>query len=367
MTPLRQWDVGGDPGATSAHGVVEEEEPGGGDGQSVFPDAPEFDSENEDHALHAEELWGGYTDVDQVGTANRVDGGGPWTNDGVGFQTFAPGDPDPFFGASRSLVIDYQDAPAEGQSLGRGLVLTQDGPNPRYLNVGDEGDQLIIQYAWRYSGTAPYEGKICDFSPFAGTDRFNYQAPSDAAMGAQIDNNCDDDTLGLCQLHFANAGQTPLFAGLPPTFRTPGAEVARAIFGDVVFYTQNRNYGTGAGQISWGDGNGNLMLGGPWRLTTIALTKNVGGVMGRGRIESWVHKFGEASAVKEMEYIGDVGGAHAGKVRGRDESQSGSAWLHASVDLHWYSLTSVAGIFNGGCTLHLGGFRVWSRSRLALP
>jgi hypothetical protein len=64
-----------------------------------------------------------------------------------------------------------------------------------------------------------------------------------------------------------------------------------------------------------------------------------------------------------MEYIGDVGGFDQGLVNSRDASLGGNTWFTDSSILHFYNLSAVAGIFDGGSTVHIGYVRMWSESR----
>jgi hypothetical protein len=210
-------------------------------------------------------------------------------------------------------------------------------------------------------------GKIADWQPFPGTDRFNYQNSYDR-LGAQLNNTCDNDP--LCSLYYANGGATPKLAGLMPVSGHGCAEFARSVNDGtdnvVTFYVQNRNWGDGPGLVDW-DAGGAIDDGAPfvddtWRRTILRLTLNVNGVMGTGRLEEWMQKAGEP-AIKVMEYIGDPGGFDAGLVQGRNASLGGNTWLPDGAILHWYNLSAVAGNFDGGSLVHLGYIRIWSHPR----
>ena len=328
---------------------------------SAGPGVPIYDAANPDHVLHVFEDWSSYSSVSEVGVKSRVDGGGPWNNDTPSFKSFSTSNNDPWYG-TKTLDVDYQQGPGPNQSEGHGLNL-QEGTPARFLRASQAKEALIIEWAWRWSGTMPYVGKIADWQPAGGTDRFNYQSGADQ-LGAQTTADCNLDP--LCNLYFANHGATPRFAGLPPNSRGRGGAIARAIGLDVTFYIQNRNWGNGAGLVNWG-GNGDDQTGAnlvdnTWRRTILRLTLNQNGVMGTGRIEEWLQKAGEP-AVKVMEYVGDVGGFDQGLVRSRDASQGGNIWLTDASILHWYNLSAVAGIYDGGATVHLGYFRMWSEPR----
>jgi len=327
---------------------------------SPGPGVPVYDPTNSTHVLHVFEDWSAYNSARDVGTLNRADGGGPWVNDGAAYQTISTSNVDPWYGR-KTLDINYQDAPAANSALERGLTLIQGTP-VRYLNASRAQESLIIEWAWRFEGTS-YQGKIADWQPYAGTDRFNYQAPDYSPMGAQMQSSCNTDP--LCSLYYTNNGSTPKLPGLnePPSAGTEHAEIARTMFASsLVYYTQNMNYGTGAGQVAWGDSPpGGNMADNTWRRTILRLTLN-NGAMGTGRIEEWEQTAGQAP-VKVMEYIGDAGAYAAGLVNGRDASQGGNTWLTPSSTLYLYTLTSVGGIYKGGNTTHIGYFRMWSEPR----
>jgi hypothetical protein len=230
----------------------------------------------------------------------------------------------------------------------------------QYLNAASAKEALVIEWAWRFSGTGAYIGKIADWQPYAGTDRFNYQTQYDP-LGAQRSDNgpngCNADP--LCSRYYTNG--TPKVSGILPLGGW-GVGFARGLSGSsptpgVWFYTQNRGYP----QVAWGS-NGVNMVDNRWRRTIIRLTLNQNGVMGTGRMEEWLEVAGTAP-VKVMEYVGDVGGFDQGQVRGRDATQGGNTWFSAGTTLHWYNLSAVGGIFNGGSTVNLGYFRMWSQPR----
>jgi len=328
---------------------------------SPGPGVPVYDATNPNHVLHVFEDWSAYSTASDVGVLNRADGGGPWLNGNAAYQSIATTNVDPWFG-KKTLDVNYKDVPGSGQALERGLTLIQGTP-ARYLNASKVQQSLIIEWAWRYEGAA-YQGKIADWQPYAGTDRFNYQAPDYSPMGAQTQNDCDTDP--LCSLFYTNHGNTPKIAELdaPPNVGVQHAEISRSIYAaSLVYYTQNMNYGAGAGQVAWGDSPpGGNMADNAWHRTILRLTLNINGVMGTGRIEEWDEKAG-LPAVKVMEYIGDPGGYTAGLVNGRDVSQGGNTWLTPSSTLYLYTLTSVGPIYKGGNTTHIGYVRIWSQPR----
>jgi len=317
---------------------------------------PVYDPSNSDHVLHVFEDWSTYATAADIGRVNRVDGGGPWTNDSPTFKSFTTNNNDPWFG-KKTLDIDYQQGPGANQSEGHGLNLEETGNPTRYLNASRVKASLVIEWAWRFSGTQAYVGKIADWQPSPGTDRFNYQLSYDP-MGAQ-GASCNTDP--LCSKYYSNNGLTPKLPGILPTAKTEAAAFARSINLNTWFYTQNMNYGTGTGKVSWG-GQGETMLDNVWRRTILRLTLNANGVMGQGRLEEWLQVAGQP-AVKVMEYVGDIGGFDQGLVNSRDASQGGNVWLTDASILHWYNLSAVAGIFDGGATVHVGYFRMWSQSR----
>jgi hypothetical protein len=323
------------------------------------PGVPVFDSTNANYVLHVFEDWSSYASVNDIGTQNRVDGGGRWDGNGA-FKSFSTNNNDPWFG-KKTLTLDYVTAPGSGQSLGHGLNLTEVGGTPRqYLNAATAKEALVIEWAWRFTGTSIYIGKIADWQPYAGTDRFNYQTSYDP-LGAQRSDNgingCDADP--LCSKYYTHG--TPNAQGTLPLGGW-GVGFARGLSGSsptpgVWFYTQNRGYP----QVAWGS-NGVNMLDNAWRRTILRLTLNVNGVMGTGRIEEWLEKAGEP-VVKVMEYVGDVGGFDQGLVKSRDANLGGNTWFTPGATLHWYNLSAVGGIFNGGSNVHLGYMRIWSMPR----
>lgn len=327
------------------------------------PGVPVFDSTNPNHVLHVFEDWSAYSSSSQVGQINRADGGGPWLNGNAAFQTLSTSNVDPWYG-KKTLDINYQTVPASGQSLENGLTLIQGTP-ARYLNASSAKDAIVIEWAWRWEG-GPYEGKIADFQPYAGTDRFNYQTDPDK-LGSQTQSSCDTDP--LCSKYYTNNGRTPRFAGLTPQADYGTGAIARSMYASsVMFYRQNRNWGlggTGAGTVDWGGDSwatiGITFADNRWRRTILRLTLN-SGAMGTGRIEEWMQVAGQP-AVKVMEYIGDAGGFDQGLVNGRDISQGGATWISSSATLYLYNLSAVGPIFAGHNTTHLGYVRIWSESR----
>ncbi|HKW12193.1 MAG TPA: hypothetical protein VJO33_17535 [Gemmatimonadaceae bacterium] len=324
------------------------------------PGVPVFDSTNHSHVLHVFEDWSAYSSASQVGQINRADGGGPWLNGNAGSQTISTNNVDPWFG-KKTLDINYQQAPGSGQSLEHGLTLVQSTP-ARYLNASSAKESIVLEWAWRWEG-GPYEGKIADFQPFAGTDRFNYQTDPDY-LGAQQQTSCDADP--LCSKYYTNNGNTPRFPGLPPQANYGTGAIARSMYAqNPMFYRQNRNWGPGAGQVDWGGNSwatmGVSFIDNRWRRTILRLTMN-NGAMGTGRVEEWMQIAGQP-AVKVMEFIGDPGGFDAGLVNGRDVSQGGNTWVSSSATLYLYNLSAVGPIFTGGNTTHLGYVRIWSEPR----
>ena len=324
---------------------------------------PVFDAANTSHVLHVFEDWSTYASPSAIETTARVDGGGSWQVSAPSRLSFATTNLDPWFGR-KTLTLDYRDAPAANQALLRGLVLEQGSP-ARYLNATSDRESLVIEWAWRFSGTAPYVGKIADWQPFPGTDRFNYQNSYDR-LGAQDATSCASDP--LCSKYYLNGA--PRFAGLPPSASQAGGQMARS-WNDgsdnrVTFYTQNRNWGNGTGQVNWG-GTTTPMIGinlvdNTWRRTIIRITKHQNGQRGYGRLEEWMQKAGEP-AVKVMEYVGDVGAFDEGLVISRNSALGGSSWFTPGSILHFYDLTAVSGNFDGGSQVHLGYFRMWSHPR----
>ena len=329
---------------------------------------PVFNASNPNHVLHVFENWSTYSTPSQIGSTNRVDGGGPWQNDGASHQTFSTNNNDPWFG-TKTLSIDFQDPPGTVVGSGvhqRGFVLDQGGSPPRYRNAGAVKDCLVIEWAVRQSGTAVYVGKIVDWQPsgYDNLGRFNFQNSYDR-LGSQQASSCDADP--LCSKYFANNGTQPRFAGLPPATNWFGDQFARSsnLLGSgplgVEFYSQNRNFGTGAGQFRYDE---NQMLDNVWRRYIIRLTLDAPGTThGHGRIEQWIQRAG-GPAVKVMDFNGEIGAFDAGLVFVGPNTNS---WLPDGAHLTWYHLTAVYDNFAGGNTTHLGYFRMWSHPRSELP
>jgi hypothetical protein len=323
---------------------------------------PTYDASNPNHVAHVLEDWSTYSTPPQIGTTNRVDGGGPWQNDGASFQTFSTNNNDPWVGR-KTLSIDLQAVPSTVWQ--RGFVLDQGTP-ARYLNASAGKDCLVIEWAVRQSGSRIYVGKIMDWQP-SGLDnlgRFNFQNSYDR-LGSQQSSSCDSDP--LCNKYYANNGTTPRFAGLPPATNWFADQFARSsnLLGTgplgVEFYSQNRNHGTGAGQFKYDE---NVLQDNVWRRYIIRLTLDAPGTShGHGRIEQWIQKAGEAP-VKVMDYNGEPGAFDAGLVFVGPNSNT---WLTSGPHMTWYHLTAVFDIFAGGNTTHLGYFRMWSHPRSELP
>ena len=329
---------------------------------------PVYDASNPNHVLHVFEDWSTYASPSQIGSTNRVDGGGPWQNDGAPYQTFSTNNNDPWFG-TRTLSIDLQAPPGTVVGSGvwqRGFVLEQGGSPPRYLNAAAAKDCLVIEWAVRQSGTAVYVGKIVDWQPsgYDNLGRFNFQNSYDR-LGSQQASSCDADP--LCSKYFANNGTQPRFAGLPPATNWFGDQFARSsnLLGSgplgVEFYSQNRNFGTGAGQFRYDE---NQMIDNVWRRYIIRLTLDAPGTThGHGRIEQWIQRAG-GPAVKVMDFNGEIGAFDAGLVF---VGPNTNRWLPDGAHLTWYHLTAVYDNFAGGNTTHLGYFRMWSHPRSELP
>ena len=329
----------------------------GGGGES---DAPVYDSGNADHILHVFEDWSGYANVAAIeGEDRHSDGGGPWID--VGADSFGTSDPDPWYGGSRYLICDMQTVPESG-SVSRCVTLRETGSGTaEFLNRTSAKDSVVFEWAWKNASgsSASYEGKIMDWQPYAGTDRFNYQTNDGSDhLGEQLQADCTSDD--LCSLFYTNANGTgPILSDSPPNSHPVGGSIARSISSDTWFYNQVRGYP----DVDW-DSAGASYLDNTWHRTILRFTNNAGGVMGRGRIEEWFQTDG-SDPIKVMEYIGDVGQLHEGQVRGRDTSQ-GTGTITDSAEFHLYNLTAQWDIFAGGLTLHVGGFRMWSHSRLTL-
>lgn len=334
-------------------------------------DAPIFSAINPDHVLHVFEDFSAYATVGQVGVANRGDGGGPWQNDGLGTgrQSLLTSGIDPWFGV-KALRLDITDAPAVNTAHEVGLVLVNNGTPARILNNASTKDSFVIEWAWRWNG-APYEGKIVDFQPYPGTDRFNYQTDPDQ-LGLQSNGgNCNGDT--LCNHWYSANGNTPRFANMPPNASYGEGAVARSISAlDPYFYRENMNWKAGSfgtdGFVDWGGSSWSTIgqnLVGRWNRTILRYTRNLNGVMGQGRVEEWFQTAG-FQPIKVMQFYGDPGQLDAGLIKGRDEAQGGSSWFVPAGVMYWYDLTAVGGIYVGGCTLDYGYMRMWSHSRLGV-
>jgi hypothetical protein len=301
---------------------------------------------------HVFEDWSAYSSPSQIATTNRADGGGPWLNDGAAFQTLSTTDLDPWFGRKR-LSINLQDAPGAGSALQRGFILRQSGSPPPYRNTASTQASLVIEWAWKYTGTKPYEGKVVDFQ---NGIRYNYQTPGSDPLGLQLQSNCDND--GLCSKYYSNNGQVPRVPNIQPTKNYIGEELVYSRAGlpngnDVIFYRQNRGYPA----VNW-PGSG-YFVDNTWYRTILRYSHETAGP-GTGRIEAWLQRAGQA-AVKVMDFRGEPGQFDAGWVY----TQTGN-WLPSGTDFKWYHLTAVFDNYAGGNTTHLGYLRIWSHPRSEL-
>jgi hypothetical protein len=328
---------------------------------------PAFNAGNPNHVLHVFEDWSTYTTPNTINTTNRVDGGGPWVDQDASRQTFSTSNNDPWFGR-KTISIDFQDPPASaGDAHYRGFELLQGGAPPRYLNAASAHPCLVIEWAFRSSGSALYVGKVADWNP-GGLDelgRFNFQNSYDP-LGAQVRTSCDADP--HCSRYYVNdqPRTLPTRPAIPP-LGILGFQFARGsnLMGygalGVHFYPQNINYGSGSGQFRYAE---NQLLDNVWRRVVIRLTLDQPGrAHGHGRIEQWIQRAGETS-VKLMDYVGDVGGFDQGLTFVGPNTET---WFSSgAAGLHWYALTATLGNFDGGNTTHLGYFRMWSHPRSEL-
>lgn len=344
---------------------------GGGGLVSLFPDAPDFSDSSLSPVLHAFEDWSTYDDPSDIPVTNRVDGGGPWTTNGTAFQTFDLVNVNPWV-SSKTVTVDLQDSPGEGQAHGRAFVLEE------FLNAGIAGQCLVVEWAIRQTGTTCYAGKIADVNMQGSPNvqRHNFQTNHDP-LGKRDLNGTNADP--LCNKYYDNG--TPRFAGLPSSPGRYGYQWARSknSTGEIFHWNQNRNWvegdpGSGSGfDYNEEAGSGQFtsyQKDGVWRRIILRLTLNEPGQpsAGYGRSEVW-HQRDGGSMRKIMEYIGDVGGFDEGLI---DTSESGSYWINPSAAIHWYDLTGQndpgpGGFYTGGNTIHLGYFRCWTHDRLALP
>jgi hypothetical protein len=331
---------------------------------------PVYDVSNADHVLHVFEDWSTYASINAIGTTARVDGGGSWINSDPGRKTFSTTNTDPWFGR-KTVTIDLQDPPADNTAHQRGFVLIQNGTPARFLNADAVKASIVIEWAMRQSGSGIYLGKIADWNPAGPMYRFNFQNNWDR-LGSRAYSSCDPDP--LCRAYYTNNGQTARF---------PGPAVPADLFGDqfarsfiepadpntirVHHWNQNRNFGRALDQYDPAVVTENStglrtspFLDNVWRRYIIRLTLNQPGLPpGHGRVEQWMQRAG-GPMVKIMEFVGDVGGFDQGLIH---TGPSEGRWINGGAGLHWYDLTAVGQIYNGGTTLHLGYFRMWSHSR----
>ncbi len=330
---------------------------------------PVYAAGNAQHVLHVFEDWSTYGSIAAIATTSRVDGGGPWQSSTPEFKTFSTA-VDPWFGR-RAVTIDLQAAPGASQALTRGFHLGQSGTGPaRFLNAATAQASLVIEWAVRQTGTGIYLGKQLDWTPGGSLYRFNFQNSWDR-LGDRANPTCDGDP--LCNYYYANNGQTPRAAGTPPSAGMFGDQFARSFTEGgatrVHHWNQNRNWGTGAGRFDPAvtTVNGRRVspfLDNVWRRYIIRLTLNQPGQLpGHGRVEQWIQRAGEPM-VKVMDYMGDVGTPHQGLIH---TGPSTGQWLGTGSAFGWYDLTAVGPIYQGGNTLTLGYFRMWSHPREALP
>jgi hypothetical protein len=318
--------------------------------------------------LHVFEDWSTYTTVNDIGVKNRVDGGGPWQNSAPGYQSFSTTDVDPWFG-KKSVIINYQDAPPPTLALQRGFTLTQNSAltPARYLNESRGQASLIIEWAYKEEGVV-YFGKVADWQPTGDPLlwRFNFQTNWDR-LGDRDNPTCDSDP--LCSHYYTGNGTVPRLPGLEPAADYFGYQFARDYEpgGKVVHWVQNRNFGSGPGQYDYGSYTDSRQrftsphADNTWYRIIIRLTLNQPGqTAGHGRVEQWIQHAGEP-AVKVMEFYGDVGAYDEGLIHTGEPGSTN--WINDGDGIHWYDLTATAGNFNGGLTLHLGYFRMWSMPR----
>ena len=331
--------------------------------------APVYDAGNPAHVLHVFEDWSTYPSIAAIGTTARVDGGGAWQNSEPQWKTFST-NVDPWFGR-KAVTIDLQAAPGPQQALTRGFVLTQAGTPVRYLNAASAQASLVIEWAVRQAGTGIYLGKQADWVPQGSMYRFNFQNSWDR-LGDRTNATCDGDP--LCSHYYTTNGTTPRVSGTPPSASMFGDQFARSFTeGSTIkvhHWNQNRNWGTGAGQFDPAvttNAQGqrqSAFLDNVWRRYVIRLTLNQPGQpVGHGRVELWLQRAG-GPMIKLMDFIGDTGMPDAGLVH---TGPSTGSWINSAAGMHWYDLTAVGPIYQGGNTLTLGYFRMWSHPRLPVP
>jgi hypothetical protein len=161
---------------------------------------------------------------------------------------------------------------------------------------------------------------------------------------------------------------------LPPSRSYTGPTIDRShsalpIGAATIIFKQNRGWGTGPGQFSWGAGGSmsgafNADLQGintplwraGWLYTKIRITKQAPGQgFGNGRIEMWIGRT-PGTLTKVMEYIGDIGQEAEGLVfvdpTGTND-QLGQIGIYGLVSRR----------FTGGAIVDIGTIRIWSQSR----
>ena len=328
---------------------------------------------------HVTERFTAYSTPSVIASTPREDGGHAWDNNGATEQSFLTSGLDPWFG-QKALRINFQDVP--GTVWQRGLVLdaglnVSDGGRDYYVDYASADASLVTQFAFRWTGTRPYVGKILDrnFVANGGNQRYNMQSSGDP-LGLQVrpGGGCLADALCVTEYSAQDGnghGNVPRDPDCPPQDDWPCLGLVRGLSpgslpapNDVIFYTQNEGYPT----IEWaGSGvatTGIDFVGAGWFLVTERLTIPVSGQQ-RGRIEQWITNAAGVT-IKTMEYMGDLGAEHQDTVWVQP-----STWFHDGASaigmrIDFFDLTGVFDIFAGGNTTDIGGFSMWTHPRIAL-
>ena len=389
---------------TSVHVIVASPPP---PGPLPILGEPLYDAGNPDHVLHVYEDWSRHVTMADFGTAGRPDGGPPWRDAGIRKYGAVVDAPDPF-GSVRHLTTQYitdppipphgtgphaagyhwfgagttdpqgDDNAAGGGKNYRGFFLNADA----YLNKPAK-TAVVYEWAIRERGTEWYEGKQVDINTSnhggVGRNLFN-------TYNATLGWNGEFDT-PLVDLYYASEG-VPRLPGLPPRWSSTApnlSQIQSALTGVIgapsVRYKQNRNWGTGPGQFSWGGpasgvfgtsdapnadllGQGTPMWEAGWLYYKLRITKQdpaligtPGHGYGNGRIEMWMGKT-PGSLLKVMEYLGDIGAFDEGLVF-VDPTGTSDQLVN---QIEFYGLPSRR--FAGGAIVDFGTIRIWSHSRM---
>src|SRR6185503_5698525 len=191
---------------------------------------PVYSASNPDQKIHLEETWANVTDIAQLFTAQRSDGGPPWVQEyGTTLLHRYLGTTGDGYGSARYITIDFTEKPpippdshcncyhwymGSGDDNALGSDWIRGFNSGGWLNKPVK-EAVVYEWAMRERGTNFYEGKHVDIGAgeATGIGRLLFDHFFDP-MGIGGDYNCGDP---LCQVYYSNSGKTPRFPGMPPT------------------------------------------------------------------------------------------------------------------------------------------------------